>query len=147
MRSLSLKPSTICIGFSSPGSGLIQLRKAAFRERIAPVLLYWRHLAGRDQQALSFYLASGLRVVVAITQVRVPTHQMTPEIVAALVGAGMLSLRAAIKGSRPAGDPSVRSGTQRRTADPLPWSNSPFNTSSSAGSALATVQPSMARWL
>ena len=57
-----------------------------------PVLLYRRQLGGRDQLALAFYSATALPVVVAITQVGVSTHQMTPEIAAALVGAGMISL-------------------------------------------------------
>jgi Kef-type K+ transport system membrane component KefB len=57
-----------------------------------PVLLYRGQLAGRDQLALSFYTATALPVVVAITEVGVHTHQMTPQIAAALVGAGMISL-------------------------------------------------------
>jgi Kef-type K+ transport system membrane component KefB len=57
-----------------------------------PVLLYWRQLARRDQLALSFYSATALPVVVAITEVGVHTQQMTPQIAAALVGAGMISL-------------------------------------------------------
>jgi Kef-type K+ transport system membrane component KefB len=57
-----------------------------------PVLLYRGQLAGRDQLALSFYSATALPVVVAITEVGVHTKQMTPQIAAALVGAGMISL-------------------------------------------------------
>jgi Kef-type K+ transport system membrane component KefB len=57
-----------------------------------PVLLYRGQLAGRDQLALSFYSATALPVVVAITEVGVHTQQMSPQIAAALVGAGMISL-------------------------------------------------------
>ena len=57
-----------------------------------PVLLYQRQLGGRDRLALAFYSATALPLVVAITEVGVSTEQMTPEIAAALVGAGMISL-------------------------------------------------------
>jgi Kef-type K+ transport system membrane component KefB len=57
-----------------------------------PVLLYRHQLAGRDQLALSFYSATALPVVVAITEVGLHTRRMTPQIAAALVGAGMISL-------------------------------------------------------
>jgi Kef-type K+ transport system membrane component KefB len=60
--------------------------------RGVPVLLYRRHLGGRDRLALAFYSATALPLVVAITEVGVATHQMTPEVAAALVGAGMISL-------------------------------------------------------
>lgn len=60
--------------------------------RGVPVLLYRRHLGGRDQLALAFYSATALPLVVAITEMGVRTRQMTPEIAAALVGAGMISL-------------------------------------------------------
>jgi Kef-type K+ transport system membrane component KefB len=57
-----------------------------------PVLLYRRELRGRDRLALAFYSATALPVVVAITEVGLATRQMTPEIAAALVGAGMISM-------------------------------------------------------
>jgi Kef-type K+ transport system membrane component KefB len=57
-----------------------------------PTLLYRRQLRGRDRLALAFYSASALPLVVAITEVGVSTKQMAPELAAALVGAGMISL-------------------------------------------------------
>jgi Kef-type K+ transport system membrane component KefB len=63
-----------------------------FLVRGLPALLYRRELGGRDRLALAFYSAPALPLVVAITQVGVATHQMSPEIAAALVGAGMISL-------------------------------------------------------
>ena len=68
------------------------LRRAAKGDEEAFALLYRRHLSGRDQLALAFYSAAALPVVVAITQVGIETHQMTPQIAAALIGAGMISL-------------------------------------------------------
>jgi Kef-type K+ transport system membrane component KefB len=57
-----------------------------------PTLLYHRELSRRDQLALAFCSAPALPIVVAITQVGVATHQMTTDIAAALIGAGMISL-------------------------------------------------------
>jgi Kef-type K+ transport system membrane component KefB len=57
-----------------------------------PAVLYWRVLNGRDRLALAFYKSAALPLVVAIVEIGVETHQMPPEIAAALVGAGMLSL-------------------------------------------------------
>jgi Kef-type K+ transport system membrane component KefB len=57
-----------------------------------PVLLYRRLLDSRDQLSLAFYSAAALPLVVAITEVGVSSGEITHEMAAALVGAGMISL-------------------------------------------------------
>lgn len=58
-----------------------------------PVLvLHRRRLPGRDALRLALYAATGLPLIVAITEIGVATGEMRPENAAALVGAGLLSV-------------------------------------------------------
>ena len=57
-----------------------------------PTLLYWRELGVRDRLALAFYSATGLPLLVAITEIGIRSGVMLPENAVALVGAGMLSV-------------------------------------------------------
>jgi Kef-type K+ transport system membrane component KefB len=58
-----------------------------------PVLLVFRsRLSGREPLQLALYAATGLPLIVAITQIGLSTGVMLPENAAALVGAGLLSV-------------------------------------------------------
>ena len=58
-----------------------------------PVLLIFRtRLPGRDPLRLALYSATGLPLIVAITEIGLATGEMRPENAAALVGAGLLSV-------------------------------------------------------
>jgi len=58
-----------------------------------PVLLVFRgRLPGRDPLRLALYCATGLPLIVAITEIGLATGEMRPENAAALVGAGLLSV-------------------------------------------------------
>lgn len=58
-----------------------------------PVLvLHRRRLPGRDPLRLALYAATGLPLIVAITEIGLATGEMRPENAAALVGAGLLSV-------------------------------------------------------
>jgi Kef-type K+ transport system membrane component KefB len=54
--------------------------------------LYRGVLGGKDRQALGLYAATQLPILVAISELAVEQGQMRPEIAAALIGAGMLSV-------------------------------------------------------
>ena len=57
-----------------------------------PTLLYRRELGVRDRLSLAFYSATGLPLLVAITEIGIRSGVMLPENAVALVGAGMLSV-------------------------------------------------------
>jgi Kef-type K+ transport system membrane component KefB len=58
-----------------------------------PVLvLFSRDLPGRELVQLAFYAATGLPIIVAVTQIGLATGHMLPENAAALVGAGVISV-------------------------------------------------------
>ncbi len=62
--------------------------------RGAPAILYRRELPARDLLPLALYSATGLPLIVAITELGVATGRMRSDNAAALVGAGMLSVLA-----------------------------------------------------
>lgn len=60
--------------------------------RGTPVLLYRNDIAKGERLPFALYAATALPMVVAITEIGVRTGRMPPDIAAALVGAGMLSV-------------------------------------------------------
>ena len=60
--------------------------------RGAPVFLYRRDLAKDERWPFALYSATALPMIVAITTIGVRTGRMKPDVAAALVGAGLLSV-------------------------------------------------------
>ena len=60
--------------------------------RGVPVLLYRKDLSRGEQWPFALYSATALPLVVAITDIGVTTGRLQPEIAAALVGTGLLSV-------------------------------------------------------
>src|SRR5207245_10623129 len=60
--------------------------------RGGPVLLYRKDLSRGEQSPFALYSATALPLVVAITHIGVTTGRLQPEIAAALVGTGLLSV-------------------------------------------------------
>ena len=60
--------------------------------RGAPILLYRADLAPHERIPFVLYTSMGLSILIAVTNIGVETGRMLPEIAAALVGAGMVSV-------------------------------------------------------
>jgi Kef-type K+ transport system membrane component KefB len=59
---------------------------------LSVLLVFRNRLPGREPLQLALYAATGLPLIVAITQIGLSTGEMHPENGAALVGAGLLSV-------------------------------------------------------
>jgi hypothetical protein len=60
--------------------------------RGAPVILYRKDLTKNERLPFALYSASTLPLILALTEIGIRTGRMDPDIAAALVGAGMVSV-------------------------------------------------------
>jgi Kef-type K+ transport system membrane component KefB len=60
--------------------------------RGAPVILYRNDLARKERLPFALYSASTLPLILALTEIGIRTGRMDPDIAAAMVGAGMVSV-------------------------------------------------------
>ncbi len=84
-----------------------------------PALLYRGVLGGRDRLALALYSSTSLPLIVAITTIAVDGGEMSTQVAAALVAAGMLSVLLFPLTAVTLGSPAVATGHRRAAGAPL----------------------------
>lgn len=57
-----------------------------------PVLLYRKELSPDDRAPFVLYTSMGLPILIAVTQIGVQSGRMAPDVAAALVGSGVISV-------------------------------------------------------